>query len=287
MNRILKNDNLNKDLHRFGYVKLNEVMSKSVMDEFLKQSKVLIREHSSRFPKGELFNFINASLDLKRASNELVKNYLNEELIKHLDLNYVDLYPVSHIIKPFGTKGQIWHQDSAVVNETKDFSLNAWMPFKKSSMINGCLWIIPGTHQLTNYKRQFGFNPIEGSFLKNLRKYMKPVIVEKGDVLLFYRNVIHGSSINWTPFRRIAAESLIVSKNAQFVNFHREDALQKNKIIEFKVSVEHFLKENPKEDFYSKSTPYTLHEDEAKEQIIQKINKELKDIINETSFKLP
>lgn len=283
MNRILKNDHLNKELHRFGYVKLREVMPKSLIDEFLKESNALFLEHSLKLPNGELFNLINASLDLKQASNEIVDKYLNVELKKHLDLDYIDLYSVSHIIKPFGSKGQIWHQDSAVVNETKDFSLNAWMPFKKSSMINGCLWIIPGTHKLTNFKRQFGFNPIEGRFLKNLRKYMKPLIVEKGDVLLFYRNVIHGSSINWTPFRRIAAESLIVSKNAQFVNFHREDALHKNKIIEFKVSVEHFLKENPKEDFYSNSTPYILHEDETKEQIIQKINKELISIINETS----
>lgn len=256
----------NDELNQNGFVKIGK-LDAHVFSEFKDRTYNLINRYKNTFPSGELFNLINANLEVKTASNKLVEKFLNPYLNKVLNEGFVDVYSVSHIVKPFGWYSGIWHQDSAVVNETVDFSLNAWMPFVDSTKLNGCLWAIPGSHQAKNFKRQFGFNPIDKKFLKKIDKFMVPLEVEAGEVLLFHRNIVHGSSRNWLPMRRIAAESLVTSKNAQFVNFHRDNSLFPEKIIEFKVPVSHFLKANPKEDFYSGETPYVLHNDETKDDI--------------------
>lgn len=263
---IIINQDWNKELAQNGFAKIGK-MNPDSFEAFKIESIALIDEYKYIFPQGELFNLINAPLEIKTASNYLVDKYLNPYLRGVLDMSKVDVYPVSHIVKPFGWKSDIWHQDSAVVDETKYFSLNAWVPFVKSTKLNGCLWVIPGTHLAKNYKRQFGFNPIDKDFLNKIMKYMVPIEVEAGEVLLFHRTLVHGSSSNKLPKRRIAAESLVTSKNAQFVNYHREEAIHPNKIIGFQVDINHFMKENPKEDFYSGETPYLLFDDETKGEI--------------------
>lgn len=267
MRNIVLDTDLNKCLQDKGYVKIGK-MPQEIFLEFKAKSAGLIAKYKKAFPDGILFNLINAPLEIKTESNFLVEQYLNTFLCQRLNLNNVDIYPVSHILKPFGLNSGIWHQDSAVVNEQVDFSLNAWMPLTDVHLLNGCLWIIPRTHFLTNFKRQFGRNPINNAFLYKTARYFKPLFVEAGEVLLFYRNTIHGSSSNLLPFPRLAAESLVVSKSAQLVNFHRDINLAGDKILEFKVSKAHFLKANPKDDFYSGETPFVTHDDESDDAIL-------------------
>jgi hypothetical protein len=87
---------------------LRELMEKT--EEFLKEAKV-------RCPDQELFNLINSDLETKLGSNKIVETYLNPFLEQIFDEGKVDIYPVSHIIKPFGRNSAIWHQDSSIVDE--------------------------------------------------------------------------------------------------------------------------------------------------------------------------
>ncbi len=255
-----------KELKYLGYTKLGKI-DVNLLTEIKQQTRELITSTKQKYPRGELFNLINADIETKQRSNKLVKKYFNSYLESVLDTDFVDIYPVSHIIKPFGKKSSIWHQDSAIVDERVSFSLNAWMPLVKSHLLNGCLWILPGSHISTNFKRQFGFNPIEGNTLKRLNKFFVPIFVDAGEVLLFHRNLIHGSSINYLPLNRVALESVVVNKGAQLMNFHRDEKLAKHKILAFHVDYMHFLKQNPKEDFYNGIYQYTEMEDDHKEDI--------------------
>ncbi|MCB9186648.1 MAG: phytanoyl-CoA dioxygenase family protein [Flavobacteriales bacterium] len=204
-----------------------------------------------------------------------MNEYMVPFLTKALGTALVDIFPVSHIIKPFGVRGDIWHQDSSLVDERRDFALNAWMSFTDSNRINGCLWAIPGSHMNSNHFRQFGVNPITGSFKEELRKLMVPIPSKAGEVILFNRSLIHGSSFNWLPFNRIASECLIVNKGAILYNYHRDKSLAMNRIIGFQVPPEHFLKENPKEDFYNPNTPRIELPDISMEGIREKIQAEI------------
>ncbi|MCG3167486.1 MAG: hypothetical protein POELPBGB_03278 [Bacteroidia bacterium] len=244
-----------RELEYLGYTRIGKLDSETLL-ALKHDSTILINKTKKKYPKGELFNLINCDFETKTASNEMVDKYLNPYLRKVIDTTKADIYPVSHLIKPFGFRSDIWHQDSAIVDERIDFSLNAWMPLVDSTKLNGCLWIFPGSHINTNYTRQFGYNPIQKNVLKTLSKYMIPVLVEAGEILLFHRSIIHGSSRNWLPCRRVAVESIVVSKNVQFYNFHRETAMAKDKVLGFQVEMKHFLKAQPKDDFYDGTYPY-------------------------------
>lgn len=254
------------ELQYFGYTKVGK-MNVILLKEFMRESVKLINATKKKYPQGELFNLINCDLETKLASNRMVEKYLNPLLREIIDTDKADVYPVAHIIKPFGLKGDIWHQDAAIVDERKDYSLNAWMPFVDSTKLNGCLWIFPGSHVNTNFARQFGYNPIQNNLLKALKKYMVPISVKAGEILLFHRSSIHGSSRNWLPFDRIAVESVVVPQNVQFYNFHRDENLAKGKILGYKVEMKHFLKARPKDDFYAGIYPYDEFEDDGFEKI--------------------
>jgi phytanoyl-CoA hydroxylase len=56
-------------------------------------------------------------------------------------------------VKGPGKPGQSWHQDEYYI-PTRDRSLGAaWIAIDDATIENGCLWIIPGSHQSIGYLR--------------------------------------------------------------------------------------------------------------------------------------
>ncbi|MCB0538759.1 MAG: phytanoyl-CoA dioxygenase family protein [Bacteroidetes bacterium] len=270
------------ELKYLGYTKIGSLYSES-LSELKKQTKHLLSEAKANNPNAQkLFNLINANLSLKQRSNAIVDEFLVSRLKQILDEKEVDIYPVSHILKPFGKKSAIWHQDSSVVDESKHFSLNAWSSLVNSNKLNGCLWVFPGSHINTNYYRQFGYVSIV-DYIKNIKHYLVPIYAKAGEIVLFHRNLIHGSGMNFLPFPRVAVEALITPCGAQLYNFHRDDKLEKGKLMGFEVPPEHFLKASPKEDFYSGEFSYDLYTSLSKSEIVAKLKSEMPKFIAHAS----
>lgn len=255
--------------HRNELMYLGYTVLTKLSDKALKTLKFRTKEMLSTIDldySTELNNLIN-NKDVKLISNDIVRNFYTKRLVKFMETSVVDVFPVAHILKPFGRKGDIWHQDASIVDERYDFSLNAWTPLVNSNRLNGCIWVLPGSHISEVNFRQFGYNPIENETAKILKKHMIPIHVKAGEILLFYRNLIHGSSVNYLPKTRIAVESIIVPKNVQFYNYHRDEALLKDNILAYKVDMEHFLKPVPKQDFYEGKYEFEVFPDYGKEWV--------------------
>lgn len=251
-----------RELDYLGYTKIGKIGAVQLA-ELRRETKHFLASLKGKLPPDILFNLINSDAHTKAVSNAISEKYLVPKLMQVLNPDRVDMYPVSHLVKPFGRHSSIWHQDCAIVDERIDYSLNVWMPLVNSHRLNGCLWIFPGSHLSENFARQFGYNPIEGEVLAELKKYMKPIRVEAGEIIVFHRNIIHGSSNNWLPMDRIAMEAVAVPKGAQLYNFHRDENLLKDKVLGYRVRREHFLKEVPKEDFYDGTYAYEAFDDEG------------------------
>lgn len=264
-----------EELSVLGYTVIGK-LEESVLNELQKVTSKFLKEVELKCPDRQLYNLINAELDIKLESNRIVEKYVNGFLNEIFDLNQVDIYPVSHIIKPFGLKSSIYHQDSSIVDERTNYSLNAWVPLVNSNKLNGCMWFLPGSHKTQNHFRQFGFNPFVGKLLRQVKPLLQPFPVEAGEVVVFHRNIIHGSSINYLPVNRVALESVIVNKNAQLYNFHREESISKTKVLGYKVDIHHFLRANPKKDFYAQRYEYDEFEDLGMKGITELIREELK-----------
>jgi len=107
-------------------------------------------------------------------------------------------------VKGPGKPGQSWHQDEYYI-PTRDRSLGAaWIALDDATVENGCLWIIPGSHQRgVILRRVLGRNPefAEPDTL-DLSGYGEdraiPVEVKAGSVVFFHGYLLHSSRRNKT-----------------------------------------------------------------------------------------
>lgn len=254
-----------RELKYLGYTVM-DTFPKTELKYWKKESDKFLKEVKHQFPKGEIYNLINAkSIDTKLCTNKMVDDSICAYIKENYKTSKIEILPVSHILKPFGTKGSVWHHDSSVVDERNDLSLNVWMPFVNSNILNGCLWMLPGSHINDNYFREFAYNYIVGDVYEKMKKHMVQLNVKAGSIVLFHRNIIHGSSNNWLPMDRVAMEALIINKGAQMRVYRRDEKIIKGKILGYKVDVDHYLSEDTMKNFYSGDYLYDLIEEEPME----------------------
>ncbi len=126
-------------------------------------------------------------------------------------------------VKASGKPGQAWHQDEDYI-PTRDRSLiGAWTAFDDATLMNGCLWVLPGSHQRgILWPQKFHF---DNRFDCTHEAYnfpwddadSVPVEVKAGSVVFFHGYLLHRSLPNRAPegFRRalvnhyMSAESLL------------------------------------------------------------------------------
>lgn len=127
--------------------------------------------------------------------------------------------------KPAGARGQALHQDNRYLEVQPGTCIAAWMAIDRCDEENGCLQIVPGTHDLpsmcnvpANTTESFSSTTVP------LADWMKPepVIMEPGDVLFFNGQVIHGSfpNVSKDRFRRSLIGHYIVAEAEKVAKFY-------------------------------------------------------------------
>lgn len=241
-------ERINRELYYLGYSKLG-IMDKQALQAFKDETNTILPEIKKWKSNGQLFSLIDTYRSLFVRSNKIVENHFCKYLKPFFDESEADVYGASHIVKPFGLRSKfLCHQDSTIVEEPGHFALNAWMPLTDVTMLNGCLWVLPGSHILPNYTRYAGNNPFDGKEIQQkLWSKLKPVFFKAGEVILFHRSLLHGSSKNFMPGYRMAVEAIIISKNAPLIVYHRDEDTPPGKILMFTVEKNHFFdNDNPR-----------------------------------------
>jgi hypothetical protein len=241
-------DRVNQELYHLGYSVLGRLDQENLR-QLKKETEEIKDEIVEWKSEGRLFALIDTYRSLFLRSNKMIETYVTPFIRQHFDLDQVEIHGASHFVKPIGKKGKfLCHQDSAIVEEPQDFSINAWMPLTSVNRINGCVWVLPGSHIYPFYTRYAGNNPYSDEKLQKLLwSKMIPVPVKAGEILLFHRSVFHGSSVNYLPFHRMAVESIIIPKNAQLIVNYRDEDVADDEILMFRVTKEHFFEnEDPR-----------------------------------------
>ncbi len=113
-------------------------------------------------------------------------------------------------VKPSGFQGQSWHQDEIYI-PTRDRSLiGGWIAIDDATVENGCLWVIPGSHQMGYlYSQKPHGNPDEFDSA-DLESYgfdetlEVPIEVKTGTVVFFNGYLLHRSRKNrGQTYRRV------------------------------------------------------------------------------------
>ncbi|WP_240633065.1 phytanoyl-CoA dioxygenase family protein [Paenibacillus montanisoli] len=106
-----------------------------------------------------------------------------------------------YFFKEPGAKGQAAHQDYYYIKTEPNTMIAASIAMDKTDEENGCLWVIPGSHKLgllthgevkDLVEHEHWTHETEGI---DLGKQI-PVIMEKGDLLIFHNLLIHSSTLN-------------------------------------------------------------------------------------------
>lgn len=100
--------------------------------------------------------------------------------------------------RPYG-----WHQDNGFGPLDPESNVTCWMALDDTHERNGCLWVIPGSHETgkLTHKEERGRERI--AEIENEAAAI-PVIMKAGDCLLFHGNLLHMSKGNETSRMRRA-----------------------------------------------------------------------------------
>jgi hypothetical protein len=112
------------------------------------------------------------------------------------------------------------HQDWTFVDETQFQSLNVWCALEDVDEHNGCLWLLPGSHLFpTHLRAPFGPAPWIGAFSSDFTGAMRPMVMKKGQALIFGHAMWHASKLNHGQTSRLAASCSIVPQEAPIFHY--------------------------------------------------------------------
>ncbi len=127
--------------------------------------------------------------------------------------------------KPAGSRGQALHQDQYYLRVNPGTCMAAWMALDDCDEENGCLQVVPGTHDIPVLCSKEA--SLEESFTTDtvdLPEGMTPVpvIMKAGDVLFFNGQLVHGSFPNTSPdrFRRALIGHYLVGEAQQVAHWY-------------------------------------------------------------------
>jgi phytanoyl-CoA hydroxylase len=143
--------------------------------------------------------------------------------------------------KPPGARGQALHQDNRYLEVQPGTCIAAWLAVDDCDEQNGCLQIVPGTHDLPSLcnvpadtTQSFSGTTVP------LADWMQPqpVIMQAGDVLFFNGQVIHGSFPNTSAdrFRRSLIGHYIVGEAEKVAQFYHPALRMDGSVVELGVS---------------------------------------------------
>ncbi|MFN8236832.1 MAG: phytanoyl-CoA dioxygenase family protein [Chitinophagales bacterium] len=157
----------------------------------------------------------------------LLRDSIEKILKKSFDQYFTD-YKVSNTTFIVKKKHKVsnfpLHQDWSFVDEEKFEALNVWIPLQDTTIYNGGLYVIPGSHKLSNKVRGAGMLSVDYTpYHKQLKPYLTPVSLKAGEALLFYYAVIHGSPDNKQASDRVIVSTSVMPLQApMIVNYYNQ-----------------------------------------------------------------
>ena len=140
--------------------------------------------------------------------NSFIKNEKLVNLLEDILGPDIDCFLSQFIFKNPGAWGQPWHQDSSYFPFDKEPQVAAWLATSEATLENGCLVVLPGSHQEQLHEHQT--DERKGSNYRNTEikdhafSHETPMTLNPGDLLLFHSFLMHKSFDNKSNSRRTA-----------------------------------------------------------------------------------
>jgi ectoine hydroxylase-related dioxygenase (phytanoyl-CoA dioxygenase family) len=96
------------------------------------------------------------------------------------------------------------HQDWNIVEESKYKNYQVWIPLQLTTISNGGMFVVPGSHKFFNNYRSGSYGIPFVSYQKELDPIITNLTVPQGNVLVYHNSLFHASHPNLTDQIRIA-----------------------------------------------------------------------------------
>ena len=140
--------------------------------------------------------------------NEFINNEGLLNILEDIIGPDIDCFLSQFILKNPGAWGQPWHQDSSYFPFDREPQVAAWLATSEATLENGCLVVLPGSHKESLHEHlpddregsNYGYTEIKDhDFSKEI-----PLLLNKGDLLLFHSFLMHKSYDNKSNAKRSA-----------------------------------------------------------------------------------
>lgn len=154
----------------------------------------------------------------------------------------------SFVAKEPNPKGVVpAHQDWSFVDNEQDgnCSITCWVALVDTSLDNGCMGVIKGSHKFMEYNRPSPSpqTPVPLSdHMYSIFPYLKTLEMKAGEVLMFDNRTFHASPPNTTDGIRLAAGVGVTQSDAQLVHYYLKPNGKKDTLLKYNVDEDFFLK---------------------------------------------
>ena len=245
MKRIFKNAEKQKQFEQEGYT-VFPLLSHDETNE-LKQYY-----ESLNFKDDNGFGF-HVSMDKPDKNISLqIREKLWGTILPELDKYLIDYKPfvASFVVKDPNPKGVVpAHQDWSFTDKEEDgfCSITCWVALVDTSLENGELGVIKGSHKLMQNHRPSPSPqaPVPLSeHMFSIFPYLKTIDMKAGEVLMFDNRTFHASPPNTTSEVRLAAGVGVTQKDAQLVHYYLKPDGTKATILKYAVDEDFFIHYN-------------------------------------------
>jgi len=231
--RVFKDPALQERYARDGYV-VAPFLAPSELAELLGRYQNLPRVDDPGF---------FASLYTSNATYKRLAHAALAGLGERLCATFLDDYEVliaNFVTKRTGDRSLMPpHQDWSFVDESRQASINLWLPLVDVSTQNGAIYLLPGGQRLPFTVRGTlvpnAFAEVGGLNWENLT-YLP---MRAGEVLLYDHRLVHASPPNTTPEVRVAAAMAALPRTAQPIHYFANPATGRLEI--YKASHQFFM----------------------------------------------
>jgi hypothetical protein len=253
MRRVLNDDLLEAQFQKDGYVRAPFISAKEVEElkqkffDTLPQSGGQITADETGVEGGNMitydFTFIDKNPDYKRLVFDIITEYFKP----HVERLLADYKPIiANYIHKRPEGGEVpLHQNWAFVDERKCTSVSIWCPLVDSTVDNGTLQVVPGSHKRFGEFR----GPMVPWELDNIKrelidKYLIPLETKAGDCVVLDDSIIHYSAINKTPGLRLTIQLILIPSEEPSIHYHM-DPSQPETIQVLEVDKDFYMEFNP------------------------------------------
>lgn len=215
---VFRDQVLAEQIHREGYAVL-PLLSE---DQVERLADIYRREHSLSTDAGGMFYSMYSSDHEYRLR---VHQEIQEILLPVLETHFTHYKNVinSFVVKMSGDQSEFYvHQDTTAVDEFAFSPLSLWIPLQDITPENGALTIVERTHRFFSPYRGVSFPFPFSGILNTIRRYLRPVYMKRGEVLVFDPRIVHNSMKNTSGKDRVAIICGVFDKDARFITCYKD-----------------------------------------------------------------